>query len=65
MIMIIVVVITVPSVGMVPGGLITASTHISMAFIITIQSLVMVMALFGITRKVFLFSQVHRDENSF
>ena len=47
--------ITVLSIGMEPGGLITASTHISMVFIIIIQSLVYLMALFGIIGKVNIF----------
>ena len=44
--------VAVPSIGMVPGGLISASIHISMACIIIIQSLVYVMVLFGQLGKV-------------
>ena len=44
--------VTVASIMLVPGGLITASVHISMVPIIIIQSLVQVMALFGLIGKV-------------
>ena len=56
--------LTVPSIIMVPGGLLTASLHISMVPISIIQSLVHLMALFGPMERLELFPQVHRDENS-
>ena len=44
--------VPVPSIIKVPGGLGTATIHISMVGIITILMLVMLMALFGVTGKV-------------
>ena len=46
--------VTVPRLILMPGGLMSASIHISMVGIIIIQLLIIVMALFGVTGKVFI-----------